>query len=373
APSTPIEQIVAGVFAEVLGADRVGLDDDFFALGGNSLIATQVAARIGTALETQVPVRTVFEASTVAGLAAKVEQHAGAGGRPALVAVDRPERIPLSLAQQRMWFLNRFDQQSAAYNVPVAVRLSGELDLDALRAAIGDLITRHEVLRTVYPETSAGPSQVILPAEQAVPELAVVPVAAAAVETALVEFSARVFDVTAEVPMRVQLFEITDANSAGNPGAAREHVLAMVAHHICCDGSSMATLTRDLMTAFVARRAGTVPGWAPLAVQYADFSIWQRRVLGDEKNPDSPAAEQVAYWRQALAGLPDQLDLPSDRQRPTVQSLSGAKVSVAIDAETHHGLTELARSQDATLFMVLHTAFAVLLARLSGSNDIAIG
>ncbi|WP_280458667.1 amino acid adenylation domain-containing protein, partial [Nocardia carnea] len=183
AASTPIEEIVAGVFAEVLGADRVGADDDFFALGGNSLIATQVAARLSKALDATVPVRAVFEASTVAGLAVRVEQHAGSGGRAALVPQPRPTRVtdsgevrdavPLSLAQQRMWFLNRFDQQSVAYNIPLAIRLSGALDVDALRAAVADLVGRHEVLRTVYPETESGPVQVILPVDQAVPQLEV--------------------------------------------------------------------------------------------------------------------------------------------------------------------------------------------------------
>ncbi|WP_280458108.1 condensation domain-containing protein, partial [Nocardia carnea] len=173
AASTPIEEIVANIFAEVLGAERVGADDDFFALGGNSLIATQVAARLSKALDTTVPVRAVFEASTVAGLAVRVEQHAGSGGRAALVPQPRPDRLPLSLAQQRMWFLNRFDQQSVAYNIPLAIRLSGALDVDALRAAVADLVGRHEVLRTVYPETESGPVQVILPVDQAVPQLEV--------------------------------------------------------------------------------------------------------------------------------------------------------------------------------------------------------
>ncbi|MEV6432966.1 amino acid adenylation domain-containing protein, partial [Nocardia sp. NPDC051463] len=160
APSTPIEEIVASVFAEVLGIERVGVDDDFFALGGNSLLATHTVARIGAALDAQVPVRRLFEASTVAGLAVKVEQDAGAGGRKALVAGPRPEQIPLSLAQQRMWFLNRFDTESAAYNVPVAVRLTGELDVVALQQAIADVVARHEILRTVYPEIDGAPVQV---------------------------------------------------------------------------------------------------------------------------------------------------------------------------------------------------------------------
>ncbi|WSJ02086.1 amino acid adenylation domain-containing protein [Nocardia sp. NBC_01329] len=365
AASTPIEEIVANTFAEVLGADRVGADDDFFALGGNSLIATQVAARLGKALDTSVPVRALFEASTVAGLAVRVEQHAGSGGRAALVPQPRPDRVPLSLAQQRMWFLNRFDEQSAVYSVPIAVRLSGAVDVDALRAAVGDLVDRHEILRTYYPETEQGPVQVILPVSGAVPELTVAAVAAGDLESAVLELVSASFDVTDEVPWRVALFAVD--------GAADEHVLAMVVHHIAGDGSSVGPLTRDLMTAYAARAAGGAPGWAPLAVQYADFALWQRALLGDEADQESLAASQVSYWQSRLAGIADQLDLPADRPRPAVQSFAGGRVEIGIDAEIHAGLQRLAQQQGATLFMVVHTAFAVLLARLSGTDDITIG
>ncbi|WP_280268701.1 non-ribosomal peptide synthetase, partial [Nocardia wallacei] len=365
APSTPIEEIVAGVFADVLGVARVGADDDFFALGGNSLIATQVIARLGAAVGARVPMRTLFETPTVAALAAAVESQARGVRTAELGSVERPERIPLSLAQQRMWFLNRFDQESAAYNVPIAVRLTGALDVEALRSAIGDLVARHEVLRTVYPEVDGAPVQVILPPGQAVPELEVRAVAPGAIEAAVIEFFSTGFDVTTEVPLRVVLFEIDSA--------AREYVLAMVIHHIAGDGSSAAPLTRDLVTAYAARAAGEAPGWAPLAVQYADYSVWQRAVLGSEDDPESLAAKQIGYWKTALADLPEQLDLPSDRPRPATQSFAGGKVDVHIDAEMHRALVELARAEGATLFMVVHTAFAVLLSRLSGTEDIAIG
>ncbi|MGM7649073.1 amino acid adenylation domain-containing protein, partial [Nocardia sp. JW2] len=367
APVSPSEQLVAATFAEVLrlGDDkRFGLDDDFFAWGGNSLLATQVAARLGEALDTRIPVRLLFEASTVSALAHRIEQHAETGDRKALKAGPRPEHIPLSLAQQRMWFLNRFDTQSAAYNVPVAVRLSGELDVAALRAAILDLVSRHEILRTVYPQTEAGAAQVILSPAQAAPELLERTVAADEVESAVGELLSTIFDVTVEVPLKVALFRVENSD---------DFVLAMVVHHISGDGSSVAPLTRDLMTAYAARAAGSEPGWAPLPVQYADYSIWQRELLGSEDDPDSMASKQVAYWKQALAELPDQLDLPADRPRPAVQSFAGSKVDVRISAETHRALVELARAEGATLFMVVHTALAVLLARLSGTDDIAIG
>ncbi|MGK8553745.1 non-ribosomal peptide synthase/polyketide synthase [Nocardia gipuzkoensis] len=371
APTTPIEQIVADTFADVLGlgdgSSYLGRDDDFFALGGNSLLATQVAARLGAALDARVPVRLLFEAATVAGLARKVEQEAGAGGRRALVAGPRPERIPLSLAQQRMWFLNQFDTESAAYNVPVAVRLAGDLDVPALRAAIGDVVGKHEILRTIYPQTDFGPAQVILPPAQAVPELPVRRISAADIESAVLEVVSTIFDVTSDVPLRVELFEIDDA------GAERAYVLAMAVHHISADGWSVGPLTRDVMTAYTARSHGAAPSWAPLPVQYADFSVWQRELLGSEDDADSLAVEQISYWRTALAGLPDQLDLPSDRPRPPMQSFAGGKVDVQIDAQTHRALIELARAEGATLFMVVHTAFAVLLSRLAGTEDIAIG
>ncbi|MGW1743996.1 condensation domain-containing protein, partial [Nocardia sp. NPDC001965] len=365
APSTPIEEIVAGVYAEVLGVDRIGADDDFFALGGNSLVATQVAARLGKALNTTVPVRALFEAPTVAGLAVRVEQHAGSGGRKALVAQARPEFVPLSLAQQRMWFLNRFDPDSVAYNFPLAIRLSGDLDVDALRQAVTDVLERHETLRTRYPMGPDGaPYQEVLPAAEAIAGgLAVA--ATDDVPARISELMSAGFDVTAEVPLRVALFEVD--------GAAGEFVLAMVIHHIAGDGSSVGPLTRDVMTAYAARAAGDAPGWAPLPVQYADYSIWQRQLLGDEADAESLAAQQVGYWKSALAGVPDQLDLPMDRPRPAVQSFAGSRVPVTIDADVHSGLQRVAQEQGATLFMVVHSALAVLLSRLSGTDDITIG
>nr|WP_243654735.1 non-ribosomal peptide synthase/polyketide synthase [Nocardia alba] len=387
APVSPSEQLVAATFAEVLRLDvgQFGLDDDFFAWGGNSLLATQVAARLGAALDTRIPVRLLFEASTVAALAQRVEQHAETGDRKALTAGPRPEHIPLSLAQQRMWFLNRFDTQSAAYNVPVAVRLTGDLDVAALRAAVTDLVTRHEILRTIYPQTEAGAAQVILSPAQAAPELIERTVAADEVESAVAELMSTMFDVTVEVPLKVALFRVRDVVAEGDAheaspssrfaagNIAGDFVLALVVHHISGDGSSVAPLTRDLMTAYAARSMGSEPGWAPLAVQYADYSIWQRDLLGSEDDADSMASKQVAHWKQALADLPDQLDLPADRPRPAVQTFAGSKVDVQIDADTHRALVELARAEGATLFMVVHTALAVLLARLSGTDDIAIG
>ncbi|WP_157535112.1 non-ribosomal peptide synthetase [Nocardia inohanensis] len=379
APATPVEEIVAGVFADVLGVERVGADDDFFELGGNSLVATQVVARLGAAVGGRVPVRALFETPTVTALATAIESQTRRGRTHELGSIARPEQLPLSLAQQRMWFLNRFEDQgdgtigagSAAYNLPFALRLTGSLDVAALTTALDDVVARHEVLRTVYPETPAGPVQVVLPAgaDTEAARLEKVRVTEAEIASTVYELAVTPFDVTREVPIRVRLLEIADRAADSTP----EYVLAVVAHHIAADGSSMAPLARDIMTAYAARAAGAEPGWAPLAVQYADYALWQRAVLGDEADAESIAAQQISYWRQELDGLPDLLELPTDRPRPAVASLAGSRLNVVIDADTHAGLVRLAREHNATLFMVVHTAFALLLSRLSGTSDIAIG
>ncbi|MEE2032334.1 non-ribosomal peptide synthase/polyketide synthase [Rhodococcus chondri] len=362
-PSTPVEEIVANTFADVLGVARVGVDDDFFDLGGNSLIATQVVSRLGAALQTTVPVRVLFEASTVEALAARVEQHAGGGGRPALAPVDRPGRIPLSLAQQRMWFLNRFDSDSAVNNIPIAIRLSGDLDITALQVAVIDVTDRHESLRTVFPDSAEGPSQVVLDAVQTVPDLTPEPVTPNELYGKLFELAAVGFDVTTEVPLHARLFEIGE----------REYVLGMVVHHISADGWSIGPLARDVMVAYAARSSWDAPVWSPLPVQYADFALWQRGVLGDEHDPDSLISSQLDYWTTTLAELPDQIDLPSDRPRPAVASFSGASVRFTIEPELHSALNTFARENASTMFMVVHSALAVLLSRLASTNDIAIG
>uniref|UniRef100_UPI003D77D4A1 amino acid adenylation domain-containing protein n=1 Tax=Nocardia brasiliensis TaxID=37326 RepID=UPI003D77D4A1 len=364
APSGQWEQLVADIFGELLDSDvPVGADDDFFELGGNSLIATKVVARIGAQISARVPARTVFEAPTVAALAARLAPLAGAGGRAALTRMPRPEHIPLSLAQQRMWFLNQFDTASAANNIPFAIRLTGALDVAALRAALADLVERHETLRTVYPALDGTGHQVILPAAQATPELAVTHIAPADLPDRLTEFAVAGFDVAAEVPLRMALFGV----------GADDYVLAVVVHHIAADGTSMAPMARDLTLAYFARSAGNAPELAPLPVQYADYALWQRAMLGDESDPASVAAEQIRYWRSALAGLPGRLELPTDRPRPALASGRGGVHVFEVDARIRAGLDAIAQDTGASLFMVVHAAFAALLARLSGTTDIAVG
>jgi len=364
APSTPIEELIAGVYAELLGLDRVGADDDYFALGGNSLLATRAVARLNETLEASVTVRDLFEAPTVSGLAARLVPGAGGAVRPPLTKRPRPERVPLSLAQQRMWVLNQLDPASAAYNLPFAIRLSGELDTDALRLAVEDVLVRHEALRTRFPVTAPGeqPYQQVLPVAEVLPHGLEVETPADPAGR-IGELLAAGFDVTEAAPLRIRLL-------AAGP---REHVLVLVVHHICADGVSLAPLARDLVTAYLSRSGGEAPGWAPLPVQYADFALWQREVVGSEDDPQSPAGRQLAYWREQLAGLTGALDLPLDHPRPPVPSERGAIVGLEVEPDVHAGLVRLAHEHRASLFMVVHAALAVLLARMSGSSDIAVG
>ncbi|MFI1917858.1 non-ribosomal peptide synthase/polyketide synthase [Nocardia sp. NPDC020380] len=362
-PVTQTERVVAEIFAEVLGVDRVGLDDDFFARGGNSLLAAKVATRLGAALDTQVGVRALFEAGTVAGLARLADPLAGAGALPALVAAPRPARIPLSVAQQRLWFLNRLDVNSAAYNIAIGLRMSGTLDREALRAALSDVVARHEVLRTVFPEDADGPEQRVVPEAAAhVPFIDIVSGPSTA-ETDAADFACSGFDLTAELPIRVALLRIT----------AEEHLLVLVIHHIAADGWSLTPLARDLTVAYESRCTGAAPAWTPLPVQYADFSLWQHDVLGRESDPSSVAARQLAYWTEQLADLPECLELPTDRPRPVTASHRGATVRTRVPAASHSAVTALAQRHGATVFMVLHTVLAGVLARLATTADVAIG
>ncbi|MFD6217902.1 amino acid adenylation domain-containing protein, partial [Nocardia salmonicida] len=366
APRTSAEQLVADVYREVLGATRVSALDNFFDLGGNSLTATKVAARLSDAFGTDVAVRALFETPTVDALARELDsigRQAGPGtGHRRLVPQQRPDRIPLSPAQARMWFLNQFDTSAAVYNVPVVVRISGPLDVDALRSALADVIDRHETLRTRYPDSDSGPWQEIL-APHSQPRLTCVEVTEAEIADRIARETALGFDVSTEVPFRVALLRT----------AAEEWTVVLTVHHIAIDGSSLAPLAADLAVAYRARMAGETPDLTPLPVQYADYTLWQRRNLGTQDDPASVTADQIRYWIAALADLPQMLDLPTDRPRPARQSYRGATMSATIPADLHRDIIALARRHDTTLFMVTHAAFAVLLARLSGTEDIAVG
>uniref|UniRef100_UPI000B2C1F0F non-ribosomal peptide synthetase n=1 Tax=Millisia brevis TaxID=264148 RepID=UPI000B2C1F0F len=363
-PATPIEQLVAAVYEDVLGIERVGAGDDFFRIGGNSLAATRAVARIGAALGSRVPVRLIFEAPTVTALARRVESAAdGDLARIPLVAGPRPDRIPLSLAQQRMWVLNRVDPGSAAYNIPVAIRLSGLLDVPAMRDAVRDVIARHEVLRTRYPEDADGPYQLIEPVAAVDTTLTLDQVTEADLPAAVIALVTEGFDVTEQVPLRMRLFELSPT----------EYVLVVVLHHIAGDGYSLGPMVRDVMTAYSARLDGELPGWAPPAAQYADYAMWQRQVLGEETDATSVVSAQLRYWADQLAGAPDLLELPTDRPRPARQSMRGDSIDFTVDAELVARVETLARERGSTVFMVVHAALAIVLGTLGRTDDISIG
>ncbi|MBA4856424.1 amino acid adenylation domain-containing protein [Nocardia farcinica] len=362
-PRTEVEHAVAAIFAEVLALDEIGIEDGFFDLGGNSLIAARAVGRINTDLGAALTIRDLFEAPTVSALAERVGRRAPIAAPPRLVPARRPARIPLSPAQQRLWILNRFDEHAAAYNMPLALRLDGVLDHAALRAGLIDVIDRHESLRTTFPEGPDGPYQLIHPAADIPLTLDPVDATGADVTALAAEFAGYGFDLRNQAPVRVALW------STG----PRSHVLVLVLHHICGDGWSIAPLVRDLVAAVTARAQGTAPRWTPLPVQYADFTLWQRALLGDEADPHSGLGRQLAYWRTALAGLPDQLDLPLDRPRPLRRTGEAQRVRFTIPADTRAAALAVAAGRGVSLFMVLHAALATLLARLSASSDIAVG
>ncbi|MFC9896545.1 amino acid adenylation domain-containing protein, partial [Nocardia sp. NPDC127579] len=367
APRTQAEQVVAAIFADVLNLPMVGVEDDFFALGGNSLVATQVMARVAAAFGTRLGVRALFETPTVAGIAARAEAAGGSeAARPPLVAyaVAEPERVPLSLAQQRMWFLNQFDPTVPIYNLPFVMRLHGAIDIDACIAALSDVIERQQSLRTIFPTWGDTGYQQVLPMDRVHLDVEVQTVDEVELRLNLLEFAQAGFDVSRELPIRVRIFEIAGSD---------DYAVAVVTHHIAVDGFSFGPLAQDMAQAYLARAAGQAPNWTPLAVNYRDFTVWQREVLGAEDDPESLISGQTRYWVSQLADLPDELVLPVDRVRPPVASFRGGRVSVDVSAEIQQRLVVLSRQHNASVFMVLHGALAVLLSRLSGSEDVAIG
>jgi natural product biosynthesis luciferase-like monooxygenase protein/amino acid adenylation domain-containing protein/FkbM family methyltransferase len=358
APRTPAEELVAGLFAEILGVGPVGSHDSFFDLGGHSLLATQLAARARRLFLVEVPVRQVFEAPTVAGLAAWIGTAQGLPAAPPLVPVSRNEGMPIAFAQERLWFLHQVDPGSAVYNLPYYVRLEGDLDAAALESALREIVRRHEVLRTSFPSEAGRPVQRIHPEVSF--SLAVEDLSSFSGEDRsrrVAEEAARPFDLERAPLLRAALLRLGE----------REHLFLLSLHHIVSDAWSRRVLGQELGALYEAFRAGSASPLAPLPIQYADFAQWQRQWLRGEV-----LDEQISYWRQRLAGV-STLDLPLDLPRPAVQSHRGAALDFTVEAGLAADLRDLGRRHGATLFMVLLAAFQEVLHRYSGQEDVSVG
>jgi hypothetical protein len=331
APGTPEEMLLCDLVAELLGMERAGLADNFFHLGGHSLLATRLAAQIRARLGRELPIRTIFDTPVLGDLASALRSLPKAG-QP-LIRQERPAELPLSFAQARLWFLNQLEGANASYNIPVGFRLHGDLDTAALQSALEDVVARHESLRTRLIEEDHGPQQQIVPTEVARVPLHTRPSSPERLEEDFSAAAAYSFDLAQEMPIR-------------------------------------ATLLEDVALAYAARRKGEAPVFAPLVVQYADYTLWQRELLGNENDAASPLSRQIEYWREKLADLPAELALPTDRPRPSAPSYAGGVVAITIPPEVHGKLVELARAQGATLFMLLQATLATLLSKLGGGSDI---
>ncbi|TWP47311.1 amino acid adenylation domain-containing protein [Lentzea tibetensis] len=342
-PSTEQERVLCGLFAEVLGVASAGPDDNFFDLGGHSLLATRLVGRARTALGAELAIRDLFEAPTPAELALR-----GTGpARPRLVPVERPEELPLSAAQQRLWLIQQMEGTSSAYNFPLVFTLRGDFSVDAFTLALADVAGRHEALRTVFGEREGVPFQRVLAGAEPVVEV---------VESEQEVFDAveRPFELGTELPLRAVVTPVDGG-----------HLVAIVLHHITTDEWSDVPFLRDLEDAYLARVSGAVPVWEPLTVQYADYTVWQDLLLAQV------GSQQLDHWQRALAGAPEELELPVDRPRPARPTFHGADVTVELAADVVAGLREL--TGGASMFMVLQAAVAALLHRMGAGEDIPLG
>ncbi|HEX2207249.1 MAG TPA: amino acid adenylation domain-containing protein [Longimicrobium sp.] len=365
APRTPVEEALAEIWAEVLGRDRVSVHENFFDAGGHSLLAMRLVSRVRDALGAELPLRAVFEGPTVAGLAGRVEalRRAGRPGLAPAVPVAQGTGLPLSFAQERLWFLDRLQPGSAFYNVGWALRLRGALNAPALERALGEVVRRHDALRTAFPEADGAPVQVVAPfagfalaaeeVEGSDPEAR-----EAELRRRMAAQAQRPFDLAAGPLLRARLLRL----------AADEHVLLVCMHHIVTDGWSLRVLHAELAEAYAAFREGREPVLPVLSLQYADYAARQRAFL-----QGAALEEQLAFWRQRLAGAPALLELPADHPRPAVQSYRGATERIALPPALLQRLRQVGRSEHASAFMVLLTAFKMLLARYTGTTDLVVG
>ncbi|HYH82550.1 MAG TPA: amino acid adenylation domain-containing protein [Longimicrobium sp.] len=362
APSTPTEAVLAGIWAEVLGVERVGAGDGFFDLGGHSLLAVQVLSRVRQALGVDVVLGDLFRQPVLADFAAWLDGAARAA-LPAIEPAPRDGRLAPSFAQQRLWFLEQVESPGSAYHMAEALRLRGPLDRAALARALDRVVARHEALRTVFPMVDGGPVQHVVPAEASGFHVAELDLGAHAdAEAELRRLAAEDADAPFDLE-RGPLFRARLVRLAAN-----EHVLVLAMHHTVSDGWSMGVLTRELGALYAAFRRGDGDPLAPLPVQYADYAAWQRRwVEGDVLR------RQADYWTRALGGAPELLELPVDRPRPARRDPAGATLALELDEALTARLEALSRRTGTTLFMTLLAGWAVVLARLSGQDDVVVG
>jgi len=366
APGTAVEEIVAGIWAEVLKLERIGIYDNFFELGGHSLLATQIISRAREAFQVELPLRQLFEQPTVAGLSLRIEEQRRSqseASEPPLNPVSRAGKLPLSFAQERLWFLDQLESGSASYNAPVAMRLEGRLNDTALEQTLTEVVRRHEILRTTFPVVQGEPVQVIGRAEAiSLPIIDLSETAESEREAAAERLTAaeaqRPFDLSNGPLLRATLLKLS----------SEEHLFLFTMHHIIGDGWSVSGLAREVTTLYEAFARGDASPFEELAIQYADYAVWQRQWLQGEV-----LARQLAYWREQLRGAPAVLELPTDRARPAVQSFRGAAESFVLTKELSERLKELSRREGVTLFMSLLAAFQVLLSRYANQSDVVVG
>jgi amino acid adenylation domain-containing protein len=362
-PRTQLEEILAGIWSEVLAVVQVGIEENFFELGGHSLLAVQVAARVRTALQIELPLRWVFESPTVRGLAARlqeVRQSETSVSIPAITPALREGPLPLSFAQERLWFVDQLEPGSPVYNISTAVTLEGSLQTAALEQSLAEMVRRHEVLRTCFIEIGGQPAQVTTTTMSLPLRLVNLTYINAADITSKVigQETAVAFDLARCPLLRVRLLQLSE----------REHALVLTFHHIICDGWSMNVLVKEMTSLYKAFSTGNPSPLTDLALQYGDYAAWQRRWLQGEV-----LDQELRYWKQQLSGVPEFLELPLDRPRPRVRKYSGAFASGHLSTDLSEALKALSRRSGSTLFMTLLAAFQLMLSRYSGQEDIVVG